>query len=333
MMVTTTPGHIADAEEHHHRHQIDEGRGGLHGVEHRPNGGRGAFAARQPDADRQADHQAEEDRCQHQRQRHHGLGPGADEADGDQREHRADAEPAPARLPGEQAEEDHHEHVRDGQQRRFDAAQGAVDGPANGLEYRPKVGHQPVQAGVDPVAERDHRLLERVQQVQRGLRGVAAPLFASQSPGVSWRRRSCPRDWTRRPAPAGFQRRQALLPVPLRPLPKDCSGRWLPRASPVSPALAQGLLSVAAISGVPVQGFEQAGLGDDAQIAVLLVDHRYATGRAGNGAEQVADGGIGGQCRNVGSKARLRLGCERPSSWFSESTETTPWKCWPLSTT
>ena len=147
--------HDADAEEHHDRHQIDEGRDGLHDVEERPQHRRPAVAAGGEDAERDADDQAEDHRRHDHRQRHHGLRPEAEPVEQQERAGGEEREPSPAGAPGGAGgkRDDHHEGCRE--QQRLQRVEHPLDRP---LHARGRSGGAPGSASahgaLDPVVER-----------------------------------------------------------------------------------------------------------------------------------------------------------------------------------
>jgi len=146
--------HVADAEQHHDRHQVDEGRRGLHGIEHGARPALRAVAGGEQDPQRQSQQQAEHQGGEHERERDHGVGPDAQHVHDQQRHHRADGDAAAGELPGEQADQRRERQRRCALQQVRHAAQRGIDRAAHRLERRPEVQHRPVEAAVDPVVHR-----------------------------------------------------------------------------------------------------------------------------------------------------------------------------------
>ena len=87
----------------------------------------------------------------------------------------------PAICQGGQRQDDDHQEGRHRLQAGFDTGQRRIDGPADGLEHRPEVGHQPVECLLDPAIQRNKGLSEGVGPVE-SLFGGALPAAPSQSP-------------------------------------------------------------------------------------------------------------------------------------------------------
>ena len=113
---------------------VDKCRRGLHRVEQRTDDFRRPRAARQPYPKRQADQHTKQQCGQHQRQGYHRLRPGADSADGDQRNQRRRAHADAGNLPGNQRENNNRHRRRHAQQQLLEGAQDVIHRYAYSLE-------------------------------------------------------------------------------------------------------------------------------------------------------------------------------------------------------
>ncbi|MNS98182.1 hypothetical protein D3C72_1325400 [compost metagenome] len=143
--------HVANAKQHHHRHQVDEGGRGLHGVQHGAEELLCTVAACQQDAQRQANDDAEGERGQDQRQRDHGFMPDTQHADDQQRHDGPNGQGAAGKLPCHQGQDGNHRDHGNGGEQVFHAIERAVNRHTHGLEEGAEVRHDPGQAAVDPV--------------------------------------------------------------------------------------------------------------------------------------------------------------------------------------
>ena len=104
MMVANTPRHITDRKEHDDGHQIDESRGGLHGVKHGPEICLKPVAAPGHDAEGNAEQAAYDDRGKDHGQGNHGIFPQAEKSDEQHGCHGKDRQPLAGDSPGDQAD-------------------------------------------------------------------------------------------------------------------------------------------------------------------------------------------------------------------------------------
>jgi hypothetical protein len=123
-----------------------------------------AVAARAQDAQRHADHEADDGGREHQGRRHNGLIPETRDADHQHAGQHEDAE-APVQSPhAQRCDPDHHQPGRDGQQAHLDVAGEALDQAADHVEQPPTLIQQQLDAGVDQVSQRQ-QVLAAAQQV------------------------------------------------------------------------------------------------------------------------------------------------------------------------
>ena len=123
------------------------------------------LATGQQNADRQANQDAEEERGQHQRQGHHGIGPGTDEADPDERKQGTQRHAAINQLPGDQGQHPYHQGGWHRLQQMGHGVEGDLYRCPDQLEQGAQVMDQPTNAALHPNIQRYQRLLEGIKPV------------------------------------------------------------------------------------------------------------------------------------------------------------------------
>ena len=150
------PG-VADTEQKDRRQQIDEGRHGLHSVEHRPDGGLNPVVLRTPDPERDAQQHRNHHRHTHERQGRHRRIPHVDSAPEHDPDHGQQRQPQTAEPQPEQPERDDHQRPGPHLQEIFDLTDPVGNDLGDGAGGIAHVGLEPVLADVDPVDEIDAR--------------------------------------------------------------------------------------------------------------------------------------------------------------------------------
>ncbi|MCY1542057.1 hypothetical protein D9M68_777810 [compost metagenome] len=130
------PRHAADAQQHHHRDQVDEARHGLHHVQRRVDHLLQAVPAAHGDTQRQADHQRDHGADEDHRDGLHRVAPHAEEADQQQRDHGTDHDLERARgQPGHQRDTAHHQRPGRAREQVFGGQQKFAQGIEQALHH------------------------------------------------------------------------------------------------------------------------------------------------------------------------------------------------------
>ena len=133
----------------------------MHGVEQGTGDLLRPVTGRKQDAQRQADQQTEEQGGQHQRERHHRFRPDAQQGDSKQSHGTEEGDAPPGELPGNEEDDADHRQNRDTAQALFDPGERAVNRRTQHLEKGAEILHDPAQALVDPVLDRQLAVVEK----------------------------------------------------------------------------------------------------------------------------------------------------------------------------